>query len=351
AGGAIGWGIQFQQPWFLSAMALVTTLFAASLWEWLPVPMPGFAGRITSRGNENHNSGVTAFITGALASVLAISCTAPFIGTAVGFALARGPLTIVGIFTALGFGMGMPYLAIAAIPGLVGWLPKPGIWMNKLRIILGFMLLGTAVWLLSVIVAVVSARAALITGVVLSIILLLLFMRHQRRTDGLLLRWTMTGLTAGLAVIAVVLPSFMPQTIIDAPSPGASVATIFRPFDRSRINALLAQNKLVFVDVTAAWCLVCKVNALTVLDRDPVAAQLRAANVVAMRADWTRPSPIITAYLESFHRYGVPLDVVYGPGALSGILLPSLLTSGAVMDAFRRAGTALNSTSQTEASQ
>lgn len=351
AGAAIGWGIQFQQPWFLGAMALVTTLFAASLWEWLPIPMPGFAGRIASRSGKTHNPSVAAFITGALASVLAVSCTAPFIGTAVGFALARGPLTIVGIFTALGFGMAMPYLAIAAMPGLVGWLPKPGVWMNKLRIILGFMLLATAAWLLSIIVAVVSARAAFITGAVLSTILLLLFMRHQRRADGLLLRRTMTGLTAGLAVIAVILPSLMPQTIIGSPRPGASLATVFQSFDQSRINGLLAQNKLVFVDVTAAWCLVCKVNALTVLDRDPVAVQLRAANVVAMRADWTRPSPVITTYLESFHRYGVPLDAVYGPGAPSGILLPSLLTPGVVMDAFRRAGTAINSTSQTEASQ
>ena len=111
----------------------------------------------------------------------------------------------------------------------------------------------------------------------------------------------------------------------------------WRPFDRTAIAAEVARGRTVFVDVTAAWCLVCKVNELTVLDRDPVAARLRAPGVMAMRADWTRPSPAITAYLQSFGRYGVPLDVVYGPGAPQGIKLPDLLTAGAVMQAFAKA--------------
>jgi suppressor for copper-sensitivity B len=96
----------------------------------------------------------------------------------------------------------------------------------------------------------------------------------------------------------------------------------------------------VFVDVTAAWCLTCKVNELTVLDRAPVADRLRSPGVVAMRADWTRPDPAVTAYLQGFGRYGVPLNVIYGPGAPDGIALPELLTPRAVMDAFRRAGAA-----------
>ncbi len=101
---------------------------------------------------------------------------------------------------------------------------------------------------------------------------------------------------------------------------------------------MVTEGNIVFVDVSAAWCLICKVNELAVLDRAPVADQLRSPGVVAMRADWTRPDPAVTAYLQSFGRYGVPLDVVYGPGAPEGIALPELLTQGAVMDAFRRAG-------------
>ncbi len=346
AGGAVGWGIQFQQPWFLGGMALITTLFAASLWEWLPIPMPGFAGRIAGQNGKKHHPSLASFITGALASVLAASCTAPFIGTAVGFALARGPLTIIGIFTALGLGMALPYLAIASMPALTGWLPKPGVWMDKLRILLGFMLLGTAAWLLGIIVAVVSPRAAFITGAVLLAVLLLLFLRHRQRTLGLKFRRMLTGATLGLALAAVILPGLMPQTAAAPMARGAPLPTKWQPFEPARIAGLVARNQLVFVDITAAWCLICKVNALTVLDRAPVAAKLHAANVVAMQGDWTRPSPLITGYLARFHRYGVPLDVVYGPGAKSGMLLPSLLTPGMVMEAFRRAALAVNAGNQ-----
>jgi len=101
---------------------------------------------------------------------------------------------------------------------------------------------------------------------------------------------------------------------------------------------MVTEGKIVLVDVSAAWCLICKVNEANVLDRAPVSDQLRSPGVVAMRADWTRPDPAVTAYLQSFARYGVPLDVVYGPGAPEGIALPELLTRGAVMDALRRAG-------------
>ena len=152
---------------------------------------------------------------------------------------------------------------------------------------------------------------------------------------------------AAMVIVAVIVPVVMPEGASRPVLATGRNLPLWQPFEQAQINDLLAQHKVVFVDVTAAWCLICKVNALTVLDHDPVLARLRAHDVVAMRADWTRPSPVVTAYLESFHRYGVPLDVVYGPGAPSGIPLPSLLTPGGVMQAFRRA----EQPHQTEASR
>ena len=141
-----------------------------------------------------------------------------------------------------------------------------------------------------------------------------------------------------LATVAVLVPALRGQAVpIAAPAPNAA-AHPWRPFDEAGLHRLVAQQKVVFVDVTAAWCLTCKVNELAVLDRPPVAERLRAPGTVAMRADWTRPDPAITAYLQRFGRYGVPLDVVYGPGAPDGIALPELLTQDAVMDALHRAG-------------
>src|SRR6185437_9489257 len=145
---------------------------------------------------------------------------------------------------------------------------------------------------------------------------------------------------AVLAAVAVLVPSLHGAAVsIDPPAPNAS-AGLWRPFDIGALHRAVADRKIVFVDVSAAWCLTCKLNELNVLDRAPVADRLRSSGVIAMRADWTRPDPAVTAYLQSFGRYRVPLNVVYGPGAPQGIALPELLTQGAVMNAFRRAGSA-----------
>ncbi len=334
AGMLVGWGIQFQQPWFLGAMAAVTTLFAASLWEWLPIPLPGLAARTGTMGAAS-SPRIGAFLTGAFATLLATSCSAPFVGTAVGFALARDPATILEIFAALGTGMALPYLLVAAFPGLVRWMPRPGRWMVFLRIGLGFALLGTAAWLVSIIGAVVSPDAAFTAAALLLALLGLMYWWH--RLEAAPIRHTLSLAMPAVVMLAILMPSLMPATLGIPPLDAQRSETVWRPFGRARIVSLVNRGKIVFVDVTAAWCLICKVNALTVLDRDPVARQLRDSGVVAMRADWTRPSAPITAYLRSFGRYGVPLDVIYGPGAPSGIELPSLLTPGVVMQALRRA--------------
>ncbi|MBW4025266.1 MAG: protein-disulfide reductase [Proteobacteria bacterium] len=333
AGGAIGWGIQFQSPWFLAAMALATTLFAASLWEWLPITLPGGTGQAlgAARGQGPLSD---AFLIGAFATLLATSCSAPFLGTAIGFALARGPGDIALVFAGLGVGMAAPFLAVAAAPGLVAWLPRPGPWMVWLRRVLGVILLATAAWLLSVLATEAGLAAALLAGGALVLLLCVLAWRHHRAAR----RLAATGAAITLAAIAILVPGLQaalnPQETLEA----AARAGPWQPFRQAALHDLVVSGHVVLVDVTAAWCLTCKVNELTVLDRPPVAGRLRAPGVVAMRADWTRPDPAITAYLQSFGRYGVPLDVVYGPGAPDGIALPELLSAQAVMEAFRRAG-------------
>ncbi len=335
AGAAIGWGIQFQQPWFLAGMALLTTLFAASLWDWLPVALPGgitgAVGRMRGRGRM-----ANAFLLGTFATLLAASCSAPFLGTAIGFALARGPADIALVFGALGLGMAAPFLAVAAAPELTAWLPRPGKWMDWLRHGLGLALLGTAVWLLFVLALEAGSDNALLAGGMLAALLAVLAWRHRRPAY----RQAATIAAVALAPIAVLIPALHGRAdLVAAPAANAD-AGIWRPFDKAALRGMVAQGHVVFVDVTAAWCLTCKVNELTVLDRAPVADRLRAPGVVAMRADWTRPNSTITAYLQRFGRYGVPLEVVYGPGAPEGIALPELLTEATVTDAFRRVGPA-----------
>ena len=336
AGGvAIGWGIQFQQPLFLVAMALLVTLFAYNLFGVFEIAMPGWVGSLDARagghGAETHSLG-GHFMTGALATALATPCSAPFLGTAVGFALARGASEIFLIFAVLGLGLALPYLLVAAVPGLAVRLPRPGAWMVTVRRILGVALLATTLWLLSVLAAQIGTLAAGVTGVLLLAIGVTLWFwrvgRGMPRRVGL----GMAGLLA-LSAFALPVSLAIPQ---DAASSPVAVDH-WQPLDEDQIPLLVAEGKVVFVDVTADWCITCQANKRLVLDRAAVAERLASENVVAMRGDWTSPNDEIMRYLESFGRYGIPFNAVYGPGAPDGIALPELLTVNTVIDALSRA--------------
>jgi suppressor for copper-sensitivity B len=332
AGATIGWGIQFQQPWFLAGMAVITALFAANLWGWLEIDLPGAAYAVAAPRTARPL--ISAFLTGALATLLATPCSAPFVGTAVGFALARDPREIVMIFAALGLGLASPYLLAAAVPRVVSVLPRPGRWMLWLRRVLGVLLAATALWLIFVLAQVAGWPAAMAAGLLLLAGAASLAWRGIA-SPGTPVRRVASAITVLLAVATIFAPTLAARSVIAAVDPPA--VDLWQPFDPAVIPRDVSEGKVVFVDVTAAWCLTCKVNEAAVIDRDPVASHLRDAGVVAMRADWTRPDPAISAYLQSFGRYGVPLNVVYGPGTPAGEALPELLTTDIVIQALDRA--------------
>ncbi|RUO99869.1 MAG: protein-disulfide reductase [Hyphomicrobium sp.] len=337
-GNVIAWGIQFQWPWFVAGMAVLTTLFAANLWGWLPISLPQFVYAALPSGpaGQQHKF-LGAFLTGAFATLLATPCSAPFVGTAIGFALAAGPGEIFAVFSALALGFASPYLIIGAFPGLVRFLPKPGPWMLVLRRLLGLALVGTAAWLLFVLAELVGANIALITATTLAAAVLLLALQSTRQsspTAALGLRASNVALVA----VALLAPVFANASSAAPPD----IATKWRPFNLSEIKRLIAERRVVFVHVTAAWCLTCKVNEATALDREPISTRLFGTSVVAMRADWTKSNSAVAAYLQSFGRYGVPFDVVYGPGRPNGEPLPELLTADVVNGALDRASATQN---------
>lgn len=329
-GMAIGWGIQFQQPLFLSAMALIVTLFACNLFGWFEVPLPRlFARMAEARPAEEDPKLGGSFGAGILATLLATPCTAPYLGTAVGFALARGPLDILLVFTALGIGLAIPYVLVAVFPGLATRLPKPGPWMIHLRRILGLALVATAIWLVTVLGAQVGSVTALSVTVLLTMAAVLLWLRR---------RWHQGGpALAGVSVLALavlLVPFLLPASATNA---NLAARHNWVPFDQAAIVEYVEDGKTVFVDITAEWCITCKANATLVLDKGEVAERLADDNVVRMRGDWTLPDQTITDYLTSRGRYGVPFDAVYGPGAPAGVLLPELLTQSSVIEALNQA--------------
>jgi suppressor for copper-sensitivity B len=332
AGAGIGWGIQFQQPWFLITMAFLVTLFACNLWGFFEVRLPGAVATAGHKAGQGKGIGGN-FLQGMFATLLATPCSAPFLGTAVGFALARGATEIAVIFFVLGVGLATPYLLIAAVPKLATQLPKPGPWMDKLKIALGFALAATAVWLLSVVAGVVGFSGALWTGVALAFVTLWLgwFVKiapEMRKATPVALMFV----TAASFVNAYVGDMDCP---LDTDQPALSKIA-WSPFDPEVIPALVKSGKLVFVDVTADWCITCQVNKRLVLEQGRILELMRSPDVVAMQGDWTRPNDDIANYLASFNRYGIPFNAVYGPSALDGYALPELLTRDIVLNGFKQ---------------
>ncbi len=330
AGMAVGWGVQFQQPLFLVALIVVLTLFACALWDLFTIPLPAWLGGLGAA--ERGAKGIAGhFLSGAFATVLATPCSAPFLGTAVGFALARGTPEIFAVFTALGVGMATPYLVIAAFPGLASRLPRPGPWMVTLRRVLALLLAATAVWLLTVLATQSGAPAALAVAALMVVAAALLWFASRE-----MLRLAAAAGALGVVfALAFVTPGQLGRAAL--PPPPATDGAIWRPFDRAAIPDLIAAGKTVFVDVTAEWCITCVVNKTLVLESAGVADLLNGPGVIAMQADWTRPSDSISAYLAQFGRYGIPFNAIYGPDTPQGVVLPELLTASSVMAGFAAA--------------
>ena len=331
AGQSVGWGIQFQQPVFLAAMTAILVLFACNLAGLFEIHLPGFLGEAAVRGSDARGL-AGHFLTGMFATLLATPCSAPFLGTAVGFALSGSAANTIMIFVALGLGLATPYLAVALAPRLATALPRPGPWMVKLKWVLAAALIATAVWLVSVLYVQAGGETAVAVAAFGCLIAAVL---ATRRLEG-----SRLGRHAGkIAAVLVISMAALPAVRGGPAAPPALLDdAVWQPFDEAAIPELVAADKIVFVDVTADWCITCQFNKRTVLNAGEIAAWLASGDVVAMKADWTSPDPGISRYLARFGRYGIPFNVIYGPSSPGGVTLPELLTREAVYDAARRAG-------------
>lgn len=323
-----GWGVQFQQPIFLACLIILLTFFAANLWGLFEIPLPRWLADNLSDA-AYHPKLAGDFAAGAFATILATPCTAPFLGTAVGFALASGPFTILLIFFAIGLGMTLPYLAIATFPRFATALPKPGPWMVKLRHLLGWALGATAVWLIWVLSAQISVRYAIIVGLCMFSVILLFAMGKKTSIRPHLIKIGMLDFVM-IALSITLVGSLVPKTDI-------KVDALWLPFSENTLAANIQEGKTVFVDITADWCLTCKANKKFVLSKGEVADRLFHSDIVAMQGDWTNPDPKISEFLHKYGRYGIPFNAVFGPAAPQGLVLPELLTSKMVLEALDKA--------------
>nr|WP_319552185.1 protein-disulfide reductase DsbD domain-containing protein [uncultured Vibrio sp.] len=327
SGSAIGWGIQFQNAWFIGLMVFITGLFGANMLGLFEIRLSSNANTwLATKGDSSYKG---HFTQGMFATLLATPCSAPFLGTAVAFALATSIPIMFLIFTALALGMASPWIAVALFPSVALRLPKPGQWMNNIKLLFGFMMLITSVWLLSLL----SNHVPMLWVYVISIVALALFVMRTLRVYGKkVATWT------GGALIILVSASLVVGSITSNKS-----ATLlppepnWEPLSTTAIKNHIADGKVVFVNVTADWCITCKANKIGVLLQDPVYGMLHHSEVVAMEGDWTVPSQSITSYLQENGRFGVPFNIVYGPKAPNGIPLPIILTDESVISAIETA--------------
>ncbi len=240
--GAVGWGIQFQSAGFIGLMVLVTLLFCANLLGLFEIRLPSALSTRLATSGGNGLGG--HFLQGSFATLLATPCSAPFLGTAVAFALAAPLGQLWLIFTALGIGMSLPWLLVAALPRLALWLPKPGRWMNHLRILLGLMMLGSSLWLTSLLDNHLGSYA---TGWLMVAMLLALL-------SGIIWSYGIRGFTLAIALAALIGSPLLLSGAFSAQGSASVDKVVWQPLSERAITDALAQNKRVFIDVTADWC-------------------------------------------------------------------------------------------------
>jgi thiol:disulfide interchange protein DsbD len=322
AGSEVGWGFQFQSPGFLVAVSALCVTFALNLFGVFEI---GFVpGGLASVGADAPGAR-RSFFEGLLAVALATPCSAPFLGTAVGFAFASGGALVVAIFLAIGLGLAAPFLLISAFPPAARWLPRSGAWMGELRSLLGFALLATVVWL-----AWLTGRSAGADAVAALLALLLavafvgwLYGRLERR-----------GLRGLVIVAGVALVATAPNWISFEPAGAGAARPGELAWRAGEVERLRAEGRPILVVFTADWCLTCKVNEKTVLEAEAVRAALARGGWAVLTADWTRRDEAIRAELARFGRAGVPLYLVYRPGAAGPQVLPELLSVEGLLGAL-----------------
>lgn len=340
-GGAAGWGMQFQSPGFIAFMIVILTAFAMSFFGVFEIWLPGSA--TTRMDAAGHKAGIAgAFFTGALLVLLSTPCSAPFLGTAMGFAFTASTPVLFLFFTAAGLGLALPYLLVSAFPGALKVFPKPGKWMVILQKVMGVLLLATVAWLLWI----VNEQAGEM-GVALFAGFLLATAFYSFCIGKFAPPGSSFAYEVRLLVIGAIALAFAWFTW-SAPQ--------YEKILEERFNARMAQQVLedgwyryspqlvaefakagrtIFIDATADWCLTCKANEAAVLSDKELLQKLDSAGVVRMKADWTRETPEVNELLYSMGKSGVPAYAIYPKGDKSKqVVLPELLTSGLILEAI-----------------
>lgn len=345
-GQALGWGFQLQSPLFVAFLGVVLWIFGLSLFGVFEMgtSISSLAGQAQGR-----TSGlIGSFCNGVLATAVATPCTGPFLGATVGFAITLPNAAAMLIFTAMGVGMGLPYLLLAFFPSLLRFMPKPGAWMVAFKELMGFLMAATVLWLIWVFAAQTTVTALMVLlGSLFSISLgCWIYGKWGSPAKKEPIRWTgrliSAFLLAGSLWAIFVVSSFEEENSGNLTLSKGEVTETWIPFSPEKLAELREKNIPVFIDFTAKWCLICQANKIVLHSRE-VMSKFAERGVVTMSADWTKNDAVITEELHKFGRNGVPLYLLYDNNTDEPQIFPQLLTTNAMIKAIEELAPSINS--------
>jgi thiol:disulfide interchange protein/DsbC/DsbD-like thiol-disulfide interchange protein len=328
-GAQVGWGFQFQDDRFVVVISCLVFAFALNLFGVYELSVSARATQGLAKLASGQGYG-SAFFQGVFATILATPCTAPFLGTASAFAFAQPSWITFVVFMFVGLGMALPYLVLAIKPKWLRFLPRPGDWMVRFRQFMGFLLIGTLLWLVWILGQMKGADAIVKLGAALLLISILAWIKGSFWEP---LSSARSRILAAAAMCIAVLIAAGVYSFVTQPS-----QLVWQRFTKDSLEKALASGRPVFVDFTADWCLTCKTNERFAIDTPQVRKAFSNQNAILLRADWTKGDPEITEILKNHGRAGVPMYLVYPRGGKEDqpTLLPELITSQTVLDALNK---------------
>lgn len=328
-GNQLGWGLQFQNAKFLAFLILVVGFFMANLFGEFEITfeefLATFLNKKINKSAEKKNIFLPNFLSGILATLLATPCSAPFLGSAISFALVQNFLVIFLIFFFIGIGFCAPYILLFFSPSLVSLMPKPGMWMVKLKQLLALFMLATWLWLLYIISSSVSP-----IGIALLVAISLALPFCLKIPDKIF------KITAIIVLILVAIN--LSSSFVKSANPATeSSEMLWIEFSEQEIHQKVREGRVVLIDVTADWCITCKFNKINVLQSKEVALMLKSGDFIGMRGDITKPNPEIMEFMRKHGRFAIPFNIVYGPNAPEGVLTSELLNKDDLIKLIQKA--------------
>ncbi len=306
----IGWGFQFQNIYFLLIITIIVLIFALNLLGFFEIFLPHkLLNKLNNIASSKNIKGY--FLSGMFATLMATPCSAPFLGTAIGFSAMTSNLNILYIFIFVALGFSLPYFLILLKPTFLKFIPTPGEWMMNFKFFLGLILLITSSWLMNLLRVPYVINSLIF---LLIIILSLILFKNTKRIFFSLIFTTIFFLFIG--------SSFKNK--------GSNFK--WMEFDKATLNNLIQDNRIILLDFTADWCITCQLNKKTTLENKKLQSFFEKENVLLMRGDWTERDEKILNFIKSYDRLGIPVNIIYGPNNQKGIILPEILTKQIVIN-------------------